>query len=71
MIRKLGRRKRDMNVLKDIDIKKKPTQEQEAMIKNAKEKPIFTDDEYPEFSDAELLQFKRIVRTTAAASRGT
>ena len=47
-------------VRKDIDITKKPTSEQMEMLKKAEELPIPDDAEYPEFTEAELLQFQRI-----------
>lgn len=45
---------------KNIDVKAKPTSDQIAMLTNAMNLPVYDDDEYPEFSEEELLQFKRI-----------
>lgn len=47
-------------MLKNIDVTKNPTPEQVAMLTKAADLPVLDDDEYPEFSEAELLQFKRI-----------
>ena len=44
---------------KNIDITKSPTQEQVAMLNQAMDIPVLADDEYPEFSETELRQFKR------------
>ena len=45
---------------KNIDITKMPTPEQLAMLKRAAELNLPADSEYPEFSEEELRQFKRI-----------
>lgn len=45
---------------KNIDITQNPTPEQAAMLSKAANLPIPPDDEYPEFTEEELLQFKRI-----------
>ena len=45
---------------KTIDITKKPSQEQIEMLLKAAKLPILEESEYPEFSETELLQFKRI-----------
>ena len=45
---------------KTIDITKKPTVEQLAMLSHAATMNLPADSEYPEFSDEELLQFKKI-----------
>lgn len=45
---------------KNIDITKAPTPEQLEMLTRAETLPIPADSEYPEFTEAELLQFKRI-----------
>ena len=45
---------------KKIDITKNPTPEQIEMLAHAAMLPISSDHEYPEFSEEELLQFKRI-----------
>jgi uncharacterized protein (DUF4415 family) len=45
---------------KTIDINKSPSQEQIKMLTKAAELPIHAEAEYPEFSEAELMQFKRI-----------
>ena len=47
-------------MLKNIDVTKNPTSEQLAMLARAAELGIPADSEYPEFSDEELSQFKRI-----------
>ncbi|MEG0900303.1 MAG: BrnA antitoxin family protein [Oscillospiraceae bacterium] len=47
-------------MLKNIDITKNPTAEQIAMLARASQLPIPADDEYPAFSETELMQFKRI-----------
>ena len=47
-------------MLKYIDITKKPTPEQLAMLMQAADAEIPDDSEYPEFSEEELLQFRRI-----------
>ena len=45
---------------KTIDVTKMPSQEQIEMLAKAERLPIPAESEYPEFSEAELLQFKRI-----------
>jgi len=45
---------------KNIDISKSPSQEQIEMLTKAAKLPIHEEAEYPEFSETELLQFKRI-----------
>ena len=45
---------------KTIDITKSPSQEQIEMLTKAANLPIHEEAEYPEFSEIELLQFKRI-----------
>lgn len=47
-------------MLKHIDVSKQPSAEQLAILEKAALLPIPMDDEYPEFSDEELLQFQRI-----------
>ena len=47
-------------MLKNIDVTKNPTSEQLAMLANAAKLGIPADSEYPEFSEEELSQFKRI-----------
>lgn len=47
-------------MLKNIDVKKNPTKQQEVMLKNAAQYSLSQDDEYPEFSEEELAQFKKI-----------
>jgi len=45
---------------KTIDITRNPSQEQIEMLTKAARLPIHEEAEYPEFSEIELLQFKRI-----------
>jgi len=45
---------------KTIDVTKKASQEQIEMLLTAAKLPIHAESEYPEFSETELLQFKRI-----------
>ena len=45
---------------KTIDITKNPSREQIEMLTKAANLPIHAEAEYPEFSETELLQFKRI-----------
>jgi len=45
---------------KNIDVTKKPSQEQIEMLSKASNFPIKEDAEYPEFSENELMQFKKI-----------
>ena len=45
---------------KTIDVTKKPTPAQLSMLAHAAELEIPEDSEYPEFSEEELMQFKRI-----------
>ena len=45
---------------KTIDETKKPSQEQIEMLLKAEKLPINAQSEYPEFSEIELMQFKRI-----------
>ena len=45
---------------KTIDVTKKPSQEQIEMLLTAAKLPIHAKSEYPEFSEIELMQFKRI-----------
>jgi len=47
-------------MLKNIDVTKDPSREQIEMLSKAAILPVHADAEYPEFSEAELLQFKRI-----------
>ena len=45
---------------KTIDVTKKPSKEQIEMLTKAAKLPIPAESAYPEFSETELLQFKRI-----------
>jgi uncharacterized protein (DUF4415 family) len=45
---------------KKIDVTKNPSPKQLEMLSKAEKLPVYVDDEYPEFSEIELLQFKRI-----------
>lgn len=45
---------------KEIDVNKSPSPEQIEMMKTAASLPVSKDDEYPEFSEDELKQFKKI-----------
>ena len=45
---------------KTIDVTKEPSPEQIEMLSTAAKLPIHSESEYPEFSETELLQFKRI-----------
>lgn len=47
-------------MVKNIDVKSKPTPEQIQMLENAKSFTVSRDDEYPEFTKEELLKFKKI-----------
>ena len=47
-------------MVKNIDVKSKPTPEQIQMLENAKKIAISKDDEYPEFTKEELSKFKKI-----------
>ena len=47
-------------MVKNIDVKSKPTPEQIQMLANAKKIAISKDDEYPEFTKEELSKFKKI-----------
>lgn len=47
-------------MLKNIDVTKSPSPEQVAMLEKAAKLTLSANDEYPEFSEADLLQFKRI-----------
>lgn len=47
-------------MLKNIDVTKNPSAEQIAMLTRASQLPVPQDDEYPEFSESELMQFKKI-----------
>ena len=51
---------------KTIDVTQDPTPEQIAMLTEAAKLPIPDDDEYPEFTEAELAQFKRISKERTA-----
>lgn len=44
----------------NIDVTKSPTPEQMEMLMSAAQLPIPEDAEYPEFSDEELMEFKRV-----------
>jgi uncharacterized protein (DUF4415 family) len=52
---------------KTIDITKSPSQEQIEMLTNAAKLPIHAEAEYPEFSEIELMQFKKISSERKAA----
>ena len=45
---------------KDIDLKKKPTKQQIAMLEKARQLPVSYDDDLPELSDMQLKEFRRI-----------
>ena len=47
-------------MIKNIDVNMNPTPDQLAMLAHAAELDIPADSEYPEFSEEELNQFKRI-----------
>ena len=47
-------------MIKDIDVTKKPSQDQIKMLNMASAIPASEDDEYPELTEEELLQFKRV-----------
>lgn len=44
----------------NIDVNKKPTEEQIKMLENAAKLPILPDDDCPELSEEDLRQFARI-----------
>lgn len=44
----------------NIDITKEPTQKQIQMLKELENRPIVFDDDCPELTEEELLQFRRI-----------
>ena len=46
-------------MIKDIDVTKKPSQDQIKMLNMASAFPVSEDDEYPESTEEELLQFKK------------
>ena len=46
-------------MIKDIDVTKKPSQVQIKMLNMASAFPASKDDEYPELTEEELLQFKK------------
>lgn len=45
---------------KEMDIKKKPTEEQQKMLRETEETSIIYDDDCPELTEEELAQFRRI-----------
>lgn len=45
---------------RNIDVTKKPSREQLAMLERAAEMPVPADAEYPELSEDELLQFTKV-----------
>ena len=47
-------------MIKDIDVTKKPSQDQIKMLNMASAFPASKDDEYPELTEEELLQFKKV-----------
>ncbi len=49
-----------MLIEKDVDVSKKPTKEQIAMLHAAAQKEVVYDADSPELSDEELMQFRRI-----------
>lgn len=52
-----------------IDVTQKPTPEQIKMLENAEKLPAVPDDDCPELSEDELLQFKRISYEKRAAAQ--
>lgn len=48
-------------MIRDIDVTKKPSQDQIKMLNMASAFPVSEDDEYPEPTEEELLQFKKAV----------
>lgn len=52
-----------------IDVTQKPTPEQIQMLENAEKLPVVPDDDCPELSEDELLQFKRISYEKRAAAQ--
>ena len=47
-------------MIKDIDVTKKPSQDQIKMLNMASAFPVSEDDEYLELTEEELLQFKKV-----------
>ena len=47
-------------MIKEIDVTKKPLQEQIKMLNMASTFSVSKDDEYPELSEKELQQFKKV-----------
>lgn len=47
-------------MVKNIDVKSKPTPEQIQMLENAQSFTVSKDDEYTEFTKEELSKFKKI-----------
>ena len=49
-------------MIKDIDVTKKPSQDQIKMLNMASAFSAPTDDEYPELTEEELIQFKKVAK---------
>ena len=50
----------DTMVKKTLDVKKEPTEEQVEMLKKAERMPVVYDEDSPELTEEELLEFRRI-----------
>lgn len=53
----------------NIDITKKPTEQQQQMLKDAASRPIAFDEDCPELTDSQLKQFRRVPQCSNTCSK--
>lgn len=53
----------------NIDVTKKPTKQQQQMLKDAASRPITFDEDCPELTDSQLKQFRRMSHCSNTGSK--
>lgn len=53
----------------NIDVTKKPTEQQQQMLKEAASRPIAFDEDCPELTDSQLKQFRRVPQCSNTGSK--
>lgn len=53
----------------NIDITKKPTEQQQQMLKDAASRPVAFDEDCPELTDSQLKQFRRVPQCSNTGSK--
>lgn len=53
----------------NIDVTKKPTEQQQQMLKEAASRPITFDEDCPELTDSQLKQFRRVSHSSNTSKK--